>query len=307
MPSSPISQYQDGQSDLELAPTDITVLLTPFYGTSPITNLEATGGGINSSLLANYVSVGNVTKRDGFKLTNNPTINNIMSTGKGSPTQIVASESVKSINYVPQQFSMQNISIYWGAVNSQFSNISATGGSTYGIPELPANLLYRAVLLGVSIAGDGNPVFFYWLANKVIPGKRSDMSLVDSNVMEHPVELVFLTDNTVGLPLIGGVCGQGWQTITANNTTGFAPAITGISFVNTTAAVTVAAGAGHTKQLQVVDSNGFDQTDEATYVSGTPANVTVSSKGVVTGVAAGTSVITATFDGDTATCTVTAS
>lgn len=307
MPSSPISTYQDGQSDLELAPTDITVLLEPFYGTDPILTLEASGGGIDPSKLANMISVGNVTKRDGFKLTNNPTINNIMSTGKGSPTAIVASEAIKSISYVPQQFSQSNIALYWGSVDSQFSAISENGGSTYGIPELPANLYYRAVLLGVAIAGDGNPVFFYWIANKAIPGKRSDMSLVDSNVIEHPAELVFLTDNAVDLPLIGGVCGQGWQTISANNTTGFAPAISGISFVATTAAVTVAAGANHTKQLQVLDSNGNDQTDEATYVSATPANVTVSSYGVVTGVAAGTSVITATYKGDTATATVTAS
>lgn len=307
MTSSPISTYQDGQSDLELAPTDITLMLEPYYGTQPITTLEAAGGGIDPSVLTNFISVGNVTKRDGFKLMNNPTINNIMSTGKGSPTAIVASEAVKSVNYVPQQFSAQNVALYWGAVSSQFSALSANGGSTYGIPELPANLYYRAVLLGCSIAGDGNPVFYYWIANKAIPGKRSDMSLVDSNVIEHPSELVFLTDNAVGLPLIGGVCGQGWQTITANNTTGFAPTVTGISFATTAPAVTVAAGANHTKQLQVLDSNGNDVTDSAVFTSATPAVATVSSKGVVTAVTAGTSVLTASFDGQTATTTATAS
>lgn len=305
--SSPISTFQNGQSDLEIAPSDITILLQPFYGTSPITDLEAAGGGIDAAKLANTISVGNVTKRDGFKLTNNPTINNIMSTGKGTPTAIVASEAVKSINYVPQQFSKTNVQIYWGAVDSAFSDISANGGSLYSVPELPANLYYRAVLLGAAIAGDGNPVIFYWIANKAIPGKRSDMSLVDSNVMEHPAELVFLTDTEVGVPLIGGVCGSGWQTITANNDTGFAPAVTGISFTATTTSVTVAAGAGHTKQLQVLDSNGNDVTDSATYVSSDPTKATVSSKGVVTAVAAGTTTVTATYKGDTATNTVTAS
>jgi hypothetical protein len=305
--SSPISTYQDGQSDLELAPSDITIMLQPFYGTDPITTLEATGGGIDASQLTQMISVGNVTKRDGFKLTNNPTINNIMSTGKGSPTAIVASEAVKSINYVPQQFSKTNVQIYWGAVDANFSAISANGGSTYSIPELPANLYYRGVLLGAAIAGDGNPVFMYWIANKIIPGKRSDMSLVDSNVIEHPAELVFLTDTEVGVPLIGGVCGTGWQTITAANTTGFAPAVTGITVSPTTAALTVATGAGHTKQLQVLDSNGNDVTDEATYTSSAPAIATVSGKGVITAVTTGSATVTATYKGDTATCAVTTS
>lgn len=44
---------------------------------------------------------------------------------------------------------------------------------------------------------------------------------------------------------------------------------------------------------------------DVTYTSGTPANATVDANGVVTGVAAGTSVITATAGGFTATCTVT--
>lgn len=59
--------------------------------------------------------------------------------------------------------------------------------------------------------------------------------------------------------------------------------------------VTAAAGANHTKQLKVVDSNGQDVTAASTFVSATPAKATVSAGGLVTGVAAGTSVITATY------------
>lgn len=59
--------------------------------------------------------------------------------------------------------------------------------------------------------------------------------------------------------------------------------------------VTAAAGASHTKQLKVVDSNGQDVTAASTFVSATTAKATVSSSGLVTGVAAGTSVITATY------------
>lgn len=305
--SSPIGQYQNGQSDLEIAPSDITILLQPYYGTSPITNLEATGGGIDASQLTNMISVGNVTKRDGFKLTNNPTINNIMSTGKGSPTAIVASEAVKSINYVPQQFSKINQQIYWGAVDSAFSTPSSTGGYTVSIPELPANLFFRAVLLGAAFAGDGTPIFLYWIANKVIPAKRSDMALVDSNVIEHPAELMFLTDDAVGLPLIGGACGTGWNTINANNDTGFEPALTGITLNATTFAGTVASGANHTKQLVVTDSNNFVRTSQATYTSSAPSIATVSAGGLITSVSVGSATITATYEGDTATVAATIS
>lgn len=59
--------------------------------------------------------------------------------------------------------------------------------------------------------------------------------------------------------------------------------------------ITAAAGANHTKQLKVVDSNGQDVTAASTFASATPAKATVSAGGLVTGVAAGTSVITATY------------
>lgn len=59
--------------------------------------------------------------------------------------------------------------------------------------------------------------------------------------------------------------------------------------------ITAAAGASHTKQLKVVDSNGQDVTAASTFASATPAKATVSAGGLVTGVAAGTSVITATY------------
>lgn len=67
--------------------------------------------------------------------------------------------------------------------------------------------------------------------------------------------------------------------------------VTSIDMTPATATVAVAA----TRQLSVVNSNGFDVTSTATYVSGTPAKATVNSAGLVTGVASGTSTITATY------------
>lgn len=74
--------------------------------------------------------------------------------------------------------------------------------------------------------------------------------------------------------------------------------ITGIE-VGADFGVTAAAGAGKTKQLKVVDSNGQNVTAGCTFVSATPARATVSATGLVTGVSAGTSVITATYPNPT--------
>ena len=63
--------------------------------------------------------------------------------------------------------------------------------------------------------------------------------------------------------------------------------------------LTAAAGASHTKQLKVVDSNGQNVTAGCTFVSATPAKATVAAGGLVTVVAAGTSVVTATYPNPT--------
>lgn len=62
-----------------------------------------------------------------------------------------------------------------------------------------------------------------------------------------------------------------------------------------------------TATLTRVDSSTEDVTSKATWSSGTPAHATVNSSGLVTGVAAGTSVITATYAGKSNTRTVTVS
>ncbi|MFD4442517.1 Ig-like domain-containing protein [Nocardia sp. NPDC058519] len=85
--------------------------------------------------------------------------------------------------------------------------------------------------------------------------------------------------------------------------------VTSIEVTPSTAAIVGTA----TRQLKVVDSNGFDVTATATYVSSTPSRATVNSAGLVTGVSAGTTTITATYTPPTGgsaltdTCAVTVS
>lgn len=123
----------------------------------------------------------------------------------------------------------------------------------------------------------------------------------------------FIQDQTVfkgtarydGMPLIGEAfvaIGIGGTTPSASMTFA-ADEANNVQFIqiNTaTAAVTV----GNTVKLYAITSPG---NAAVTWTSGTPAKATVAADGTVTGVAAGTSVITATANGKTASCTVTVS
>lgn len=307
---SGISIYQGGQSDLELASADCAVLLRPV---GPVlTNLEdSTNGGLDQLLIgpgSNFITVGNWTKKDGLKLSNNPTINEIKSHGKGSPTALIASESEKSITYTPQEFKLINLKNAWGFSDDQVSAVSAKGGYTIGIPELPKTLTYQAVALSWT-SYQGLDIYKYWIFNKVVVGKRTDVNLMDSDVITHGVTLMAQVHPALpGLPVIFGACGAGVKALASATADGsLYPPASGITVTPTTATITAAAGASHTRQLTVKDSNGADRTATATWVSDTPAKATVSSTGLVTGVAAGTANVTATYLGFTATTAVTVS
>lgn len=297
---SGIAALQGGQSDLELSAADATVLLRPLLPSTPIlTNLEASGGGLDTALInaaSGFQPVGNWTKSAGVSLTNNPTINDVKSHGKGSPTRQIASEAEKSVTYEAQEnVKLINLQNAWGFPLSAVSVASAHGGVTIQIPELPTDILWQAILLTWDYKYGGD-VYRYWIGNKTNLGKRGDQKMVDSDVETLATTLTFQTHPALpGVPIVFGVCGAGWQSINAANTTGFYPAPTGVVVAPTTSAMTVAAGAGHTQQLTVTDSNGFDRTSVSTFLSSAPTKATVNPAGLITAVSAGTTNVTATW------------
>lgn len=80
----------------------------------------------------------------------------------------------------------------------------------------------------------------------------------------------------------------------------WAPALASIAVAPPTASIAV----GATRQLAVTKSPS-NAPGTATYVSSDPTKATVNASGLVTGVAAGTTTITATVGSKTATCAVT--
>ncbi len=217
---SGISQYQAGQSDLELAARDLTVLLCPYDASHPLLpTLEGSTGDLE--IPDYYVSVGNFTKAAGVTLGHSPEIADVDSHGKGSPTRQLPTKRQITIGFEPQETKLITMALYWGTdwlLNAP--NVSASGGFAEAIPELPLNLKFRAILLGWDDF-NGKDIFIYWIANKVNVSATQDTELVDSNVIRYPVTLNCQADDENQSALTPGICGEGWEELQALNDTGF--------------------------------------------------------------------------------------
>lgn len=294
---------QAGQPDLELAAVTPRVLLAPRSTTAPLTTLEdATSGGLDAALIGSaskFVTVGNYEKKAGVKLSNKPTLNKIMSAGYGTQTRNIFSESGKGITYTPQETNMVNLQNAWGFTPDAVSATSTHGGITIGIPELPARLQWRTVLIFAdSNPATGNPIYLYWIANQAEVGDRQDINAVDSDVFTYGVGLDFMTDPAVGLPVIFGICGQGWVDLNANNKTGLV-GLRGATVTlgtqssgtftltwhgNTTATIAYNATAAAVKTALVALDDGYGSADwTVTGSTGGPYTITTPTSGQVTG------------------------
>lgn len=294
---------QAGQPDLELAAVTPRVLLAPRTTSAPLLTIEDVSlGGLDATKVgygtSPFVTVGNYEKKAGVKLSNKPTLNKIMSAGYGTATRNMFSESGKGITYVPQETNFVNLQNAWGFTPDALSAPSAKGGITIAIPELPARLQWRCVLIAADTnPNTGKPIYLYWIANLAEVADRQDINAIDSDVFTTGVTLDFKTDPAVSVPVIFGICGDGFVDLNDTANTGLYPTITSITntVTPTGTAMTVAAGAGHTRQLKVVDNNAEDRTLQSTYASSDVTKATVSASGLVTAVAVGSPVITATY------------
>jgi len=217
---SGISTYQAGQSDLELAPRDLAVLLAPYDASHPLLpTLEGSGGALN--IPSYYVSVGNFTKSAGVTLGHTPEITDVDSHGKASPTRQLPNRRVITIGFEPQETKLVNLALYWGTDwLSNVPTVSANAGFAEAIPELPLNLKFRAILLGWDDF-NGDDIFIYWIANKVNVSATSDQELVDSNVIRYPYTLNCQADDENQSALTVGICGPGWEALQDVAATGF--------------------------------------------------------------------------------------
>lgn len=290
---------KDAQADLAIAPLNLTVLLAP-YSTTPALTLESPVDG-SLTIPVGYKSVGHFEKQAGLTLGNEFDSKDVEAYGEPEPIRTIINKRSTTFDFSMFQNQRNVLELIW---TEDFSAVapSAFGGVVLEAPKTPKNMYYRAILVGMD-SRQNRELWAYWLLPKVKLDKIDNQTLNDDNVIEYKPTLKAFRDDTVGYSVAQGFAGPGWRDIVA--TAGFASALSSLSVTPGTPSVTAAVGAGHTVQLVVQGNNGINYTPDATFTTSAADKATVSSSGLVTGVAAGSATITATKGALTATATVT--
>jgi hypothetical protein len=205
------------RSDLLLAARQLSVLIAP-YTTSVLTTLEDPSTGA-LTIPTTFLPMGLTAKKTGGSLSNAQDINDIESHGHGSPTRQIPTKRTISLGFEPQETSRQNLEYYWGG-DWATVNQSVTGGVTMAVPELPLNKHYRVILLGKDDY-NGDPIYLYWIGNKVNINKTQDQKLMDSEVITYPYTLNFQAEDSIASALQVGICGSGWAELQTAVPAGF--------------------------------------------------------------------------------------
>lgn len=205
------------RSDLLLAARQLSVLIAP-YSVPIVTTLEDDTTG-DLTIPTAFIPMGLHAKKTGGTLSNAQDINDIESHGHGTPTRQIPTKRTISLAFEPQETNRYNLEHYWGADWSDIA-YSTTGGVVMGVPELPLNQHYRAVLLGKDDY-NGDPIYLYWVGNKVNISKTQDEKLMDAEVVTYPYTLNFQSEDTLQQPILVGICGPGWDALRQATDAGF--------------------------------------------------------------------------------------
>lgn len=290
---------KDAQADLAIAPLNLTVLLAPYDTTPALTLEDPTDGGL--TIPAGYKSVGHFEKQAGLTLGNEFDSKDVEAYGEPEPIRTIINKRTTTFDFAMYQNQRNVLELIW---TQDFSEVepSEFGGIVLEAPKTPKNIYYRAILVGMDDRND-RPIWLYWLMPKVKLDKLDNQTLNDDNVIQYKPTLKAFRDDVVGYSVAQGFAGPGWRDIVA--TAGFGRALTALSITPGTPSVTVAAGASHTAQLLVEGDNGINYTPDVKFVSSDPTKATVSASGLVTGVATGSTTITASKGALSTTATVT--
>ncbi|OYN81777.1 Ig-like domain-containing protein [Mycolicibacterium sphagni] len=290
---------KDAQADLALAPLNLTVLLAP-YATTPALTLESPTDG-SLTIPDGYKSVGHFEKQAGLTLGNEFDSKDIDAYGEPEPIRTIINKKTTTFDFAMFQNQRNVLELIHTA---DFSHVepSAFGGIVLESPKVPKNIYYRAILVGLDDRND-REVWLYWLMPKVKLDKLDNQTFNDDNVLTYKPTLKAFKDDTLGYSVAQGFAGPGWRDIVA--LAGFGRALTALTITPGTGSVTAATGASHTVQLLVEGDNGINYTPDVKFTSSAPTKATVSASGLVTGVASGTTTITATKGALTATATIT--
>lgn len=294
------------RKDLLVNPRRLGVVQWPYSAPLITTVKNPTNGAL--ALPDNGFVVGAHRKQKGGSLANAQTYNDIMIHGSGSPAMKIPTERRVSIGVEPVEVNKQNLQNWLGADLSGVVK-DAAGGVHLPVPSLPQNILSRVALVGRHDF-NGLPCFIVWVGNRVQVTETGEAALTDAEVVPFPYTFDFQgVDEQDDQPFFVEIFGPGWDAMqnaaAGGNGAGFGAALAGITL--SPSAPTLDLSDGETQQLLVVDSNGVNRTNQATYLSADPTKVTVSTGGLLTPVAPAVDVlVTATYEtfSDTADVTV---
>jgi hypothetical protein len=273
---------RDARNELVLADLHLAVLFAPM-STTPLETLESATGDIVS--LTGYRSAGLMEKSAGVSITNDNESADIESYGDAEPVRTIINKRTTQFQATFLETNITTLEKYWG---TSFSNVvpSTYGGVVLEAPALPKNVYYRCILLGQDDVDDA-PLYTYWLLPRVKLESVDNQELRDDGAITYSMTFQAFRDSTVGFSVAQGWCGPGWSHLVSR--AGFVTAPTGSLTVTAAGAadlsVTAAPGADHTVQLVVTGNNGINYTSLCSYTSADPTKATVSSTGLVTGVA----------------------
>src|SRR5690349_13930559 len=278
--------------DLVLSKLSLAILFAKMSSPALLTVEDPATGDLVD--LPAYRSAGILQKDAGLSITSNIDSSDIEGYGEVEPVRTIITKRTTAFNASFIETNREVIEKFWGVeLDSTNLTVSPQGGVTVKAPVRPKNVFYRCILLGQDEV-KGEDLYPYWILPQV---KLADVDNIDANdhdAIQYKMTFQALRDPEVGSPGLQGWYRPGWQLLVDKS--GFVAAPTAIAATPDPASVTVAAGANHTKQLSVLASNGINRTPSSTYVSADPTKATVSSTGLITGVAAGSTTITVTYD-----------
>lgn len=281
--------FTDTVADLTFAALNCNVLFAP-QTVDPVTTLESAEDG-SLDIPEEYKTVGYFEKKAGLKLSNKIDSTDIEAYGEPEPIRTIISKRTTSFDFSMYQNQKSTLELWW-ATNLDSLQASDFGGIVVEAPPVPKNIYYRCIIVGLDDRNDRD-IYTYWLLPKVKLSDLDNQSLNDDGVIEYHPTLTAFKEPSLGYSVAQGFAGPGWRDLV--HLTGFAPVPGALTVTPGTSSITAASGEGHTVQLLVTGDNGINYTPDATYVSATPSKATVSASGLVTGVASGSSVITASY------------
>ncbi len=283
---------RDAKNELVLADLHLAVLFAPL-STPALETLEDPSTG-DIVTLTGYKSAGIMEKAAGLSITNDIESQDIEGYGEAEPVRTIINKRSTQFQATFLETNITTLEKYWGTT---FSNVvpSTHGGVVLEAPALPKNVYYRCILFGQDDVDD-DPLYTYFIFPRVKLQSVDNQELKDDGAVAYTMTFQAFRDSNVGFSVAQGWCGPGWLHLVSR--AGFVAAPTGsltVAAVTGDLSVTASAGADHTVQLKVTGSNGMNYTPLCTFTSSDPTKATVSQSGLVTGVATGSSTITAKY------------